>query len=75
MATDMQKIREVKQQQERGWMTIDGVVAVGIGLTSGGEAGIIISVAKNLNSIRSQIPENIRGVAIEINETGEIVAQ
>ena len=75
MANNMQKIREVKQQHERGWLAIEGVVAVGIGLTSAGEAGIIISVAKDLSSIRSQIPGRIDGIPIEINETGEIVVQ
>jgi hypothetical protein len=75
MSNDMQKIREVKRQQEKNWMAIDGVVAVGIGQTSGGEAGIIISVSKNLSDIRSQIPGKVRGIPIEINETGEIIAR
>lgn len=55
-------------------MTLPGVVAVGIGLVSGGKTGIVVSVAKNLNEIRSKIPSVVEGIPVEVQETGEIRA-
>lgn len=70
----MRKILEVKQEYERIWLANKGVVAVGIGNTSKGEPGIIISVKKITLEIQKQIPAEIKGVPIEIQETGEIKA-
>jgi hypothetical protein len=50
------------------------VVAVGIGLVSGGNVGIVISVSRNLEKVREKIPASIEGFPIELKETGEIVA-
>ena len=70
----MSRIREVKQQYERIWLANKSVVAVGIGNTSKGVPGIIISVKKITLQIRKQIPAEIKGIPIEIQETGEIKA-
>ena len=70
----MAKVKAIKKKYEKSWFAIDNVVAVGIGTTASG-LGIIISVKKNADEIRRQIPATIEGVEIEIQETGEIKAQ
>jgi hypothetical protein len=74
MSTNMEKIRKVKKMHENDWLSIDDVVAVGIGLVSGGNVGIVISVSRNLEKVREKIPASIEGFPIELKETGEIVA-
>lgn len=74
MSENMEKIRSIKSTNERNWMALPGVVAVGIGLVSGGKTGIVISVAKNLSEIRSKIPATVEGIPVEVQETGEIRA-
>lgn len=74
MSENMEKIRSIKSTNERGWMALPGVVAVGIGLVSGGKPGIVVSVANNLNEIRSKIPTVVEGIPVEVQETGEIRA-
>ncbi|NIS38528.1 hypothetical protein GWN26_09515 [Candidatus Saccharibacteria bacterium] len=70
----MDKVREIKQKYETEWMSIEGVVAVGIGLTAAGTPGVIVSVSKNKAEVETKIPEVVEGVPIEIQETGEIKA-
>jgi hypothetical protein len=70
----MEKIRKIKKIHENDWLSIDGVVAVGIGLVSGKNVGIVISVARNPEKIREKIPANLEEIPIAIKETGEIVA-
>ncbi|MCK6621977.1 MAG: hypothetical protein HUU32_11070 [Calditrichaceae bacterium] len=74
MANDMEKIRQLKRAYEGAWMALDGVAAIGIGLASGGNPAIIVSVSRNLQTLREQIPRTIEGVPVEVVETGEIKA-
>jgi len=74
MSDSIKKIKKIKQKYEREWLRIEGVVAVGIGNLANGAPGIIVSVKKDAKEIRRQIPETVRGVAVEIRETGEIRA-
>jgi len=74
MPENMEKIRSIKSINEKVWMALPGVVAVGIGLVSGGKPGIVVSVAKNLNEVRSKIPTVVEGIPVEVQETGEIRA-
>ena len=71
----MIKVKTIKKKYEKNWFAIAGVVAVGIGTTTAGTVGIIISVKENADEIRRQIPATIAGIEIEIQETGEIKAQ
>lgn len=66
----MEKIRKIKSQHEKEWLGIDGVEAVGIGLTAGKIPGIIISVSTSPTNFHDQIPAEIEGIPIEIQETG-----
>jgi hypothetical protein len=54
MSEPLEKIREVKKKYEKTWLSISGIVAVGIGKTSGGALGIIVSVKKKYRKIQKQ---------------------
>lgn len=71
---DINHIKSVKRAHERTWMALDGVTAVGIGIITGGQTGIIISVSANPAGLRRQIPEQVDGVPVEIRVSGPIVA-
>ncbi|MFQ5769827.1 MAG: hypothetical protein ACE5HX_04790 [bacterium] len=74
MTESITKIRAVKQKHEKAWLAMEGVVAVGIGKTSDGCTGLIVSIKENASKFRQQIPVIIEEVPIEIQEIGEIKA-
>jgi len=74
MTEDQQKIREVKRKYEREWLSINGVVGVGIGILTDKNLGIMISVTKVDEQIRKKIPDEVEGIKLEIRETGEFKA-
>jgi hypothetical protein len=71
---DQQKIQEIKKKYEQQWLSIQGVVGVGIGILDDKNMGIIVSVVKLESHVTSNIPDEIEGVKIEIRETGEFKA-
>lgn len=75
MPSSTQKAKQVKRDYEKKWLSIEGVTAVGVGLINDKDIGIIISVKSTLGKIRSQIPSEIEGIPIQIQETGEFKAQ
>jgi hypothetical protein len=74
MAKSIDNIKQIKARHEKGWLEIEGVVAVGIGTTADGSLGLIVSVKENVDAIRKRLPRSIEGVIIEVQETGEIKA-
>ncbi len=68
------KVREIKKQHEKKWLSIKGVVAIGIGNVSVNRIGLIISVIKDVKKIRNRIPKEIDGIPIQIQETGDLKA-
>jgi len=74
MSDQIEKIRAVKLKYEKSWMALEGIVAVGIGKTSAGKTGIIVSVKEDVKKYRRKIADEIEGVPVEIQETGEIKA-
>lgn len=74
MSEQEKKAVEVKRNYEKQWLTIRGVVAVGVGITEG-RPGVIVSVDKSPDSVAKQIPEVVDGVKVVIRQTGEIKAQ
>jgi hypothetical protein len=74
MTEPFEKIKRIKDRHEKDWLRIEEVVAVGIGKTSEGSTGLIVSVKENAGMIREKIPAMIEDVVIEIRETGEIKA-
>lgn len=75
MADQLEKAKSVKRKYESGWLRIDKVVAVGIGLVEGRGTGIIISVEEETETIRKRIPETIESVPVKILKTGVIRAE
>ena len=74
MSDQIEKIRAVKKKYEKSWLALKGVVAVGIGKTSTGKTGIIVSVKGDRKKYQRQIADEIEGIPVEIQETGEIKA-
>lgn len=74
-ADELEHIRRIKQAHEKLWLALDSVTAVGIGTTSTGKAGLIVSVKDDPGKIREQIPRSIDGIDIEIQFSGELKAQ
>jgi hypothetical protein len=68
------KIQEVKKRYEKNWLSIKGVISVGIGTVSNGKVGIIVSVVSAKPEIKKFIPSEIEGIAIEIAETWELTS-
>jgi hypothetical protein len=71
----IERIKSIKRRHEEKLLALDGVVAVGIGTTSNGAAGLIVSVKKDVPAVREGIPKTIEGTPVEIRETGEMKAQ
>ena len=71
---DIDRIRSIKQIHEKRWLAIEGVVAVGIGATSSGKVGLIVSVRERAEKLRTQIPNVVDDVEVEIKESGELRA-
>jgi hypothetical protein len=74
MAESLERVRAVKQLHEKHWLSFAGVVAVGIGQRSDGSPQIIVSVEAQAERIRSEIPEQVEGVFVEIQVTGPMRA-
>ena len=74
MPNQLEKVKEIKIKYEKTWINIDGVTAVGIGKTSDGGTGLIVSVIEKTEKIRKMIPDKINGISIEIQVTGELRA-
>jgi hypothetical protein len=74
MDAQIEKTKRVKQQHESEWMDVQGVQAVGIGRTSRGNIGIIVSVSEINDAISNNIPDTIESIEVEIQKTGEFRA-
>lgn len=74
MLSYINEIKKIKKKHEKYWLSIDGVVAVGIGNTASGSPGIIISVKESSDKYRFQIPESIEDIPIDIQITGDMKA-
>lgn len=68
------KAKELKERYKQRWLAMDGVVAVGVGLVDGEQVGIIISAEKNVEKIRTLIPDSVEGIPIQVHESGQIKA-
>ncbi|MBX2991511.1 MAG: hypothetical protein KF749_10140 [Bacteroidetes bacterium] len=74
-ADELERIRRIKQAHEKLWLALESVTAVGIGTTSSGKAGLIVSVMDDPGKMRGQIPRSIDGIEVEIRFSGELKAQ
>ena len=73
MADTMENALKVKRKNEKKWLRLKGVVAVGIGKI-GDETGIIISVETNYDIPNVKIPSIVAGVPTKIQAVGRIEA-
>ena len=71
---EYQRIREIKKRVEKDWLNIPGVLAIGIGKTEKGQAGIIVSVNELSLEIQTSLPTEVEGIPVEIKVTGPIQA-
>lgn len=69
----MQHALIVKQNHEKNWLRLKGVIAVGIGMVEN-KAGIIISVENNSNISNIKIPSSVNNVPIKVQSVGRIEA-
>lgn len=74
MQDQLEEIRQIKRKHENDWLKIDGIVAVGIGMTASKKMGIIISTKINPKLLTDKIPSVLQGIPIEMQHTGEIKA-
>lgn len=72
---ELERIRTIKRAHQAVWLSMDHVTAVGIGITSSGKPGLIVSVSKDADKVREQIPRSIDGVEVDIQISGELRAQ
>lgn len=72
MTPSMDRILQVKRRHEKAWLSIDGVVAVGIGTTSDNLAGIVVSVVDDSEPLWPRIPPAVEGVPVEVRATGPL---
>ncbi len=70
----MAHIKSLKKRYEKKWLTMPAVTAVGIGLLENGGTGLIISVEKDDDTLRNEIPRSMEGIGIEIQVSGPFKA-
>jgi hypothetical protein len=74
MTNQLDNIKNIKRKHENKWLALPDVVGVGIGKTSSGETGIIVSVKELSERVQRKIPAKVESIAVEIRVTGEIRA-
>lgn len=75
MSLSLEKVRDVKARREQEWLGLEGVVAVGVGVTEQRGPGILVSVRELTDALRERIPRRVEGVPVEVRETGEVRAR
>ncbi|MCX2679305.1 hypothetical protein OOZ15_05060 [Galbibacter sp. EGI 63066] len=74
MRGQIEKALEIKRYREKKWLAIPGVTAIGIGVVGDNHMGIIVSVEENADEISKKFPNYIKGIMIEVRETGKLKA-
>jgi hypothetical protein len=74
MSDLLNKAIELKQQYEKQWLSIDGVVGVGVGMEKERPA-IIISTVRKPETLSDKLPGSIEGIEVILRQTGAIRAQ
>lgn len=74
MSESSEKAIRIKRANEKAWLEMESVSAVGVGMEAGKPA-IIISVKKRTSGLEQKFPQSIEGVPVVIRESGEIRAQ
>ena len=66
-------IEQVQEEHTDEWMAVDGVEGTGIGLFKG-KPCIKILTSSGTDQIRAQIPSEVEGYPLIVEETGEFNA-
>ena len=74
MPGEIEQIRRVKRQVETGWLNQDAVKAVGIGPTTSGRTGLIVTTVKIDQQVLKLIPEMVEGIPVELRASDTIEA-
>lgn len=67
-------IEKVRARCESQWMSLEGVVGVGIGESRQGKPMIIVYVEAITEELKKAIPTSVDGFDVTVEETGDIVA-
>lgn len=68
-------IQEVKKQHESKFLSMPGVVSVGIGLGSNGEKAIIVGLEQQNRATAAKIPATLEGYPVKVQIIGPIKTQ
>ena len=68
-------IQEVKKQHEAQFLKMPGVVSVGIGLDTDGNQAIILGLDGSHPETRANLPSNLGGFPVVVQNVGSIKAQ
>ncbi len=74
MTTQQPQALKIKKRYEKKWLRMEGVTAVGIGL-SGNDSIIIVSVDGDADMVRQKIPAVVDRIAVKIELSGIIREQ
>jgi hypothetical protein len=74
MSIQTEKLKKIKKKHEKHWLSIENVIAVGIGLTAKGQVGLIVSVTERTEFMYKKIPSRVDDIPVEIHVSGEIRA-
>ena len=70
----IEKVKKIKKQYEKEWLSIAGVVAIGVGEVSKNQIGLIVSVIEDENKYKQLIPAEVEGIPVLIKVSGKITA-
>ena len=68
-------IQDVKNRYESQFLSMPGVVSVGIGLDDNKNPIIIIGIEAGDAELKSRLPQQLEGYRVSIQHTGKIRAQ
>ena len=70
-----EEIYDIKRQNEAQLMSLPGVVSVGVGRDQNGKPAIVVGLAVATPATAQQVPDNIGGYPVIIQNVGTIKAQ
>jgi hypothetical protein len=74
MSDELERAKRVKREHESRWLSLDGVVAVGVGQTADGRPAVVVSVRADSARLRRALPERVDGVPVEVRVSGDLRA-
>jgi hypothetical protein len=72
---DQGDVARAKAHVEAGFMSMEGVVSVGVGRDAGGHDAIIVGVRRERSKTAAVLPHDVDGVPIVVEEVGELKAE